>query len=301
MCKVFPNVDDTRRVIVDIDSYFMQYVKKSTLLLNIVLLALSVLGNSAFAADDFPGRTHKKYKNAPYIEIYDLIRKFNDVVVVDARSKFEYDTLRIKNALNIPVALDSFEQNVKDLRKKTSKTLVFYCNGHTCMKSYQSVLRAKAAGVDNVVAFDAGIFDWAKRYPDKAVLLGKSPINVKRLISKENLHRHMLDPDTFSDRATRDAKKSAIIDIRDKFQRAGVGFYPGMERWASLNDMKKLRKRIQLAQDRKQSIYIYDEVGKQVRWLQYALEEMGVKDYHFMSKGAKGYYHMISASLKINK
>jgi len=269
--------------------------------MNVILLALSVLGNSAFADEDFPGRSHEKYKDAPYIEINELNLKLNDVVVVDARSKFEYDTLRIKNALNIPVALDSFEKAVIDLRKTTSKTLVFYCNGHTCMKSYQSVLRAKAAGVENVVAFDAGIFDWAKRYPDKAVLLGKSPINVKHLISKEKLHSHMLDPDTFSDRATRDVKKSAIIDIRDKFQRAGVGFYPGMERWASLNDMEKLRKRIKQAQDHKQTIFIYDEVGKQVPWLQYALEEMDVKDYYFMSKGAKGYYHMISASLKIKK
>ena len=34
------------------------------------------------------------------------------------------------------------------------------------------------------------------------------------------------------------------------------------------------------------NMYVYDEAGKQVRWLMYRLEQAGVKDYYFMKGGA---------------
>lgn len=162
------------------------------------------------------------------------------------------------------------------------------------MKSYQAAKRAIAAGVDKAFAFDAGIFDWTKAHPEEAVLLGQSPVNLKELIPKKNFKARILDPDTFSDKATLDHSKVLVVDIRDKFQRAGVGFFPGLERWASLNNMDKLYKHFRKAAEKNQTIYIYDEVGKQVRWLQYALERLGVKNYYFMEHGAKGYYKMIA-------
>ena len=88
------------------------------------------------------------------------------------------------------------------------------------------------------------------------------------------------------------------IDVRDKFQRAGVGFYPGIERWASLDEQKKLDRYIKKAIKQNRTLLIYDEVGKQVRWLQYALEKAGAKNYYFMSKGAKGYYKDIMTAEK---
>lgn len=261
----------------------------------VLSVVISLLATSiAYAAEDFPGRTHKKYKNVPYIELAELYKKLDDVVIVDARSRFEFDTLRIKNAINIPVAFDTFAAEAKKLHVKTKKALVFYCNGHTCMKSYKAAKRALAAGVKEAYAFDAGIFSWTKAHPDEAVLLGQSPVNLDHLIPKKKLKARMLDPDTFSDKATIDHSKVLVIDIRDKFQRAGVGFFPGLERWSSLNDMNKLYKYFERAAKKNKTIYIYDEVGKQVRWLQYALERLGVKNYYFMEHGAKGYYKMIA-------
>ncbi|MDH5325212.1 MAG: rhodanese-like domain-containing protein [Gammaproteobacteria bacterium] len=260
-----------------------------------LLLLVSLLASSfVYAAEDFPGRTHNKYKNVPYIELNDLHSRLANVTIVDVRSAFEFNTLKIKSAINIPVAFDTFEDEVKKLHAKTKKTLVFYCNGHTCMKSYAAAQRAKEAGLDDVLAFDAGIFDWTKAHPDQAVLLGQSPVNIGDLIPKKKLKARMLDPDKFSDMATQDQSKTLVIDIRDKFQRAGVGFFPGMERWTSLNDMDKLYMHVKKAAAKNKTIYIYDEVGKQVRWLQYALERLGVKNYYFMSDGARGYYKMIA-------
>ena len=261
---------------------------------------LAVITNSAWSADEgFPGRG--KYPDIPYVEIADLFAKKNrgEVVIVDARSNYEFETLRIKDAVNIPVANKAFEEEVQKLRGKTNKSIVFYCNGHRCMKSYIAVKRALQANVENVLAFDAGIFDWTKKYPNEAVLLGTSPVNPRKLIAKKRFTSRLLDPDTFSSYIM-DSRNRIVVDVRDKFQRAGVGFYPGIERWAALDDRKKLQRYIEKARRENKTLFIYDEVGKQVRWLQYALEKAGVKKYYFMDKGARAYYDMI-AKIEWNK
>lgn len=271
------------------------------LFVGVTVLAFCSLAMSA-ADNDFPGRTHKKYNKVPYIEIADLKTRFNEVVIVDARSRFEFDTLRIKGAINIPIALPSFDNDVLELRQKTHKTIVFYCNGHTCMKSYKATKRALKLGVRDVLAYDAGIFDWSRAYPDNAILLGKSPIDVGDIIPKKQFIAHLLDPDTFSDRATLKRQAVIVLDIRDKFQRAAVGFFPGQERWVSLNKIEKVYSYLRKAKLNNKTLFIYDEVGKQVRWLQYALERAGVRDYYFMEKGATAYYDMITdASWAINR
>jgi len=263
----------------------------------VVTLLVVVFQAVAMAADKegFPGRTHEKYKDVPYIELEDLHKKFKDVVVVDVRSKFEYDTLQIKGAVNVPVALKTFDEEVQKLRQKyADKPLIFYCNGHTCMKSYKATKHAMKAGLKDVYAYDAGIFEWAKAYPDQAVLLGKSPVDNHDILSKKQFSARLLNPDKFSDMATEDPNNVIVLDIRDKYQRAGVGFFPVQERWTSLNKMDKVYSYIRKAKEKGKTLFIYDEVGKQVRWLQYALEREGVKNYYFMEHGATGYYKMIS-------
>ena len=260
----------------------------------LLVTLLTTTGQYVWSAEEgFPGR--KKYPDVPYIELGDLYAKLlrNEVVIVDARSNYEFETLQVKGALNIPVANKTFEQEVQQLRQKTDKTIVFYCNGHRCMKSYIATDRALKAGIENVIAFDAGIFEWTKQYPKQAVLLGNSPVDPNKLIAKKHFKSRLLDPDTFS-AYIMDSRNRIVIDVRDKFQRAGVGFYPGIERWAALDDRKKLQRYIQKAKRENKTLFIYDEVGKQVRWLQYALEKAGVSNYYFMEKGARAYYDMIA-------
>lgn len=244
------------------------------------------------AAEGFPGRV--KYKDVPFIELKELFAQKNIVVIVDVRSKYEYETLRIKGAINIPVANKTFEEQVSNLRKSTDKTIVFYCNGHRCFKSYQAVKKAQVAGVANTMAYDGGIFDWTVAYPDEAMLLGQSPVDPKKLIGSKSYQSRLLNPDLFSETVVRLRHKAIVLDVRDKFQRAGVGFYPGLEKWASLDDKQKLNYYINLAKKDNKTLFIYDEVGSQVRWLQYALEKAGIKKYYFMEKGARAYYDMLA-------
>ena len=257
----------------------------------VATLFVTVFSSQVYATEGFPGRI--KYKDVPVYELHQLFNNLNKVVVVDTRSKFEFDTLRIKGAINIPVSQKSFESNIIKLSRKTDKPIVYYCNGHTCMKSYKAVKKSMAINIGNTFAYDAGIFDWVRAHPDKSVLLGQSPVNLNRLIANKKLKSKMLHPDTFADKVSRLGSDSVVIDIRDKYQRAAIGFFPAKERWISLNKMDSLHHYINKAKRSNKTIFIYDEVGKQVRWLQYALEKANVKNYYFMHDGASGYYdHM---------
>ena len=258
------------------------------------ILWLSVTMATANASSDgFPGR--KEFPDVPIYELSDLKNKIDQVVVVDTRSKYEYDTLRIKGSIHIPVAAKSFEQQVQILSAKTNKPIVFYCNGRTCFKSYLAVKKAQTVNITNTFAYDAGIFEWVKSQPEKSELLGKSPVKPQHLIDSNIYQARLLDPDEFSEKILSTGGDSMVLDVRDMYQRAGVGFFPGKEYWVSLDDKKKLAKYLAKAKAKNKTLFIYDEVGKQVRWLQYALEDMGIKNYYFMEKGAKAYYAMISS------
>ena len=252
----------------------------------------------AVADSSFPGRA--KFPDVKVIEKSQLAKQLQQVVIVDARSPLEYRTLRIKGAKNIPVSNKTFVEEIKKLRKQTKKTIVFYCNGRTCMKSYVAVKKSKKAKIKNVIAYDAGMFEWAQTYPNQAELFGASPVNKGDIITSAKFKKHLLAPDKFGFQLFNSTSKKLVLDVRDKYQRGAAGFFPRKERWVSLNDEEKLTQMILKAKNEKRTLYIYDEVGKQVRWLQYALEKAKVKNYYFMGKGAKGYYASMMKDMGIS-
>lgn len=261
------------------------------LLSTLCLFAVFFTATTQAASDKpFPGR--KVYEHVPYIEIGDLYKKRKDVVIVDVRSSLEYQTLRVKGSKHISVGSSKFVKKVKELRSKTKKPIIFYCNGHTCFKSYKATNKAMVAKIENVFAFDAGIFDWTKAYPKQAVLLGHSPVNPKHLLSKKTLKKRLLAPKDFAKKV---GPKSVTIDVRSRLQRMATGLFPFDEKWASMNDRPMLDVYIEKAKRQNKPLLAYDAVGKQVRWLQYYLEKKGLKKYYFMKGGAEGYYKMLFA------
>jgi rhodanese-related sulfurtransferase len=232
----------------------------------------------------FPLRS--KYIDVAVIETADLAKRYNDVVIVDVRTKYEYDTLKVKDALLIPVTDRNFVDQVRQLRQKTDKPLVFYCNGKTCAKSYDAVLLALNARVPNIICYDAGIADWAKAQPDKTMLLGKSPVKPEELISHDAFKARLLDPKSFE---TKVEGKSIVLDVRSRVQRDSP-LFPFREQRAPLGDAASIDPIIEQAKREKKTLLVYDQVGKQVEWFQYYLEAKGVKDYYFMKGGAQAYY-----------
>ena len=257
----------------------------------VIALIICLVSTSVWANDDFPGRD--RYPKVAYIELEDLYKERDNVVVIDARSPYEYETLRIKNALLVPLTLQSkvFEKEMQRIyAENPGKKLVFYCNGHNCMKSYKAARRTtQYVGLKNVYAFDAGIFDWASKYPNEAFLLGEELKDPSKLVSKEDFNKHLMPAEKFIKSAT---ESSAILDIRDRIERDGFYIFSGHETSISLNDKdkEKLNKFMLKVKKDKKTLYIYDMVGKQVRWFQYYVESKGITDYYFMQGGADAFF-----------
>lgn len=250
------------------------------ILLTILFLSLINIAHAA-DSDEFPLRAvHPKVK---YITLSDLSKRYEDVHLVDARSAYEYDTLHIKGAVNISVDDPSFVKNVTALRAKDNKPIVFYCNGKTCAKSYEAWDKADSAGINNILTYDAGVFDWARQHPDKSVLLGKTPIKVSDLITTAQFNEHLLGPDDF---AARIGHNTILLDIRDRLQRAGMTFYPVYVHQVPM-DNSKLKQYIDEAKSQNKTLLVFDEVGKQVVWLQYYLEDQKVPSYYFLKGGVR--------------
>lgn len=255
----------------------------------IVMLFTSSINTFAKNAE-FPGRD--RYPTTPHISISDLHKIKDKVIIVDVRSAYEHKTLRIKKALNIPLSSKDYVKNMRELRyDNPNKQIIVYCNGKTCMKSYKAALKCKKNKIKNVVSYDAGIMDWAKKYPADAILLGESPIDPKNLISKKTFKTYLISPEEFEKKLS---QKVLVLDVRDSFQRDATGLFSGKERSVSINDLKGLNKYIQQANKENRTLLIYDAVGKQVRWLQYFLEGKKSKSYFFMKDGSRAYYKYIA-------
>lgn len=252
-------------------------------LLPLILLCIST---PVFAGAEFPLR--EKYPEVVPISLADLAAAYDRTLIVDVRASEEYDVIHINKAKHLPVSNKNFLADLEKLRAKTDATdIAFYCNGHTCAKSYKAAQAANADGFKNIYCFDAGIFEWATAHPDKTTLLGKSPVDTARLISKDALNARKIGWDEFKAKAA-DAN-SIVVDTRDPFQRAkdatldqnknvdlkGIRNIP-MDRITGL---------LAKGEFKDKQLLIIDAVGKQVQWLQYHLDDAGYSNYYFLAKG----------------
>lgn len=265
----------------------MHSKQKNILQIILVTLFLCTTLHVNAKSTEFPGRA--KYPTTPYISITDFHKIKSDSIVVDVRSAYEHKTLRIKGALNISISSKNFIEQMRSLRAaNANKTIIVYCNGKTCMKSYKAALKCKRANIKNVISYDAGIMDWAKKYPNDAVLLGVSPVVKQRIISKAAFKSYLITPENFEQKIG--SGKSLVLDVRDQLQRNATGLFPGKEHRVYINDATGLDKYIAKANKEGKTLLVYDEVGKQVRWLQYYLEGKNSNSYFFMKGGVRGYY-----------
>ncbi len=244
-----------------------------------------VFSGIAHAEERFPAR--KQYPTVNTISLEELYKKRKDVTIVDTRSKYEHSTLHIKYSINIPISSFDFSSKIRELYKQQKKTIVFYCNGHACVKSYNAVLKArKYARVEDTLAFDGGIVDWARKYPQESVLLNQSPVDPAKLIAEANFTKHLLKPRAFLDRAN---DNCIILDIRDTAQRT-ERIFAGYENSVDLDDNLSVDKHIEESRKSKMPLCVYDAVGKQIRWFQYYLKKKDLNHYYFLEGGAKAFF-----------
>ena len=192
---------------------------KTTIFASAAFLAVSVFVTTAMATN-FPHR--KDFPTVPPINSEELIKEYEagNAVIVDVRSKIEFDVIHPKEAVHEPISNVTFTKNIEDLsRKYPGKKIVFYCNGITCLKSYKATQKAMDAGIQNVFAYDAGIPEWASLFPEKTLLLGKVVVDAKKqIIPKSEFKKNCLDFEDFKNNAG--SNGALVIDVRDHIQRS---------------------------------------------------------------------------------
>lgn len=254
----------------------------------VFIMALMPLAQAG-ASDEFPLRA--KYPELPVISLDDLAKDYDSIVVIDVRSRFEYDVIHVDKAKHVPVSNTTFGKNLEEtLGGDKSKKAAVYCNGHTCAKSYKAAKKAKELGFTNVMVFDAGIFEWTMAHPERSTLLGQTPAEKSKIIPKDQFKARLIDAAVFEEKIAGDPK-AFVIDARDPIQRKQNPEYKVKPR---LMPMDKLVAQLEnkgfkkMAQGK--TMYIFDAVGKQVRWLQYHLEENGMTDYYFLKGGVRSIF-----------
>jgi rhodanese-related sulfurtransferase len=274
--------------------------KRSFLVLSASLILGTLLPSTtvrAADAEEFPLR--KVFPLVKVIDIDELKNKLNEFTIVDVRSPFEYSIMHIQGAANIPLTDRDFIERAQKFRADTGKSLVFYCNGHHCAKSYEAASKASVVGkMTNTIAYDGGINDWAKANPELTLLLDK-PLNPKAMISSDQFNAHLLEPKDFVSKVRADTS-AKVVDLRDSFQTDGVSLLIMRETRTGF-DIPSLKKVITEAKQANQAVFFYDAAGLQVKPLQYLIEDMGLTNYYFLKGGVDGYVAMLKEENKTTK
>ncbi len=151
-------------------SFNTQHIVKNVCI-SLATVAVLLMGNTAFAdtPDSLKGATVVDAAKAKSL-------MDSGVMVIDARVANEYAESHIKGAINVPykeksakavdfdVSQDSIDLSKFPANKNTS--ILIYCNGTECWKSYKASTAAIKAGYKTVYWFRLGIPEWkAKGYP----------------------------------------------------------------------------------------------------------------------------------------
>jgi rhodanese-related sulfurtransferase len=261
-----------------------QMRRVGTTLVSIMVLMFT-LGSVVFATGmEFPYR--KDFPQVSTIETQALFTGYEagDIIIVDVRSKIEYEVIHPTGAVHIPISNKNFVKNVQALMADNpGKKVAVYCNGVTCLKSYKAAQKLQNAGISNCFAYDSGIPAWASTYPKNTQLLGKTLVDPeKQLIPKSEFKQKCLPIDAFKEELG--VKSGLAIDVRDHIQRSAK--IAGLEKSKAIPLDKFIPNFVSKKAHQDKPLFIFDQVGKQVRWLEYYLVENGYNEYYFLAGGA---------------
>ncbi len=254
---------------------------------NLFIFATFLIFSSLYA-QEFPLRS--KYPSVKTISTESLAKGLGKtLLVVDARNQVEFNAIHIKGAFNDKVGNMNFGEKLNALTKeKKSEKIVFYCNGGMCKKSFKANIEAKKLGYTNTFSYDAGIFVWANAHPENTLLMGKILLDKSALISQKEFSDKLLEKSKFEKQSA--SNNSMLIDVRDPAQRKMAPKFKNkiikssMDKLVNLLNQKYFKNKVGT-----KTLYFFDAVGKQVRWLQYYLEEYGYNNYYFLKGGVKAY------------
>jgi len=139
---------------------------KYVLYRQIVVFVLIIFTNSV-SAESNP-RAPESIQNVIIVSAEQLIETLlekPDLLIIDSRKKSEYIKGHIEGSINI-LNTELKRADLERLSPDKSKAILFYCNGARCLRSSDSINKAKKWGYNNLIWFRGGWKEWAeKRLP----------------------------------------------------------------------------------------------------------------------------------------
>jgi len=256
--------------------------------LTVIFCSVLAFGAAVAEEDKFPLR--RKWPDLVPISTPELAtaRSQNDAIVVDVRTDAEYEIMHIEGSHHIPHdGIISKSAELSALTERPGHLLVFYCNGTTCAKSYKAAEIATSMGHKGVRVYDGGIFEWAKTHPEQTVFFGRKmtkELVEQYLVSEEDFAKGpwLIDAAQFIEMAN--SGQFQVVDIRDSRERAEYPIQLPNLREATMDQLVQYLAKGDLP---KSKILLLDNVGKQVIWAKYYLDQQGAKDYFFLRGGVR--------------
>lgn len=142
-------------------------------LLSIVIVRKFIISNIiVFMAGNVIAESNPKapesIENVTIVSAEQLIERLlknPDLVIIDSRKKAEYMKGHIEGAINI-LNTRLKRTDLERISPDKSKAILFYCNGARCLRSSDSINKAKGWGYNNLIWFRGGWKEWEeKRLP----------------------------------------------------------------------------------------------------------------------------------------
>ncbi|MEW6117260.1 MAG: rhodanese-like domain-containing protein [Nitrospirota bacterium] len=161
----------------------MSRLQSGLLAVSLVSLIFVMIGSS-FAAES-------TYQTITSEQLKAMIDEKKAFMLIDARTKEEYQEAHIITSINIPEK--SFESLTSLLPADKNAHLVFYCNGVKCGKSKRTAKKAEAIGYTNITIYNDGFPVWEEKnlpivagpeYGKKIETTKLKPADIKKLIDQ---------------------------------------------------------------------------------------------------------------------
>jgi len=95
------------------------------------------------------------FPDIPSISLSEIEGRMDDVVLVDVRPKFEFESNHREGVKHMSFSSRMFMIQMEDLiSQNKGKTIVVYCDADNCIKSYRAVEKCRKENMKNVFLFD---------------------------------------------------------------------------------------------------------------------------------------------------
>ncbi len=135
--------------------------------LRVTVVSITLLFSSALFAEQKP-HAPENIQDVMVVsaeETIEMILADPELTVIDSRKKTEYMKGHIEGAVNI-LNTRLKREDLELLSPDKSKAILFYCNGTRCLRSSDSIKKAKSWGYSKLIWFRGGWNEWSeKRLP----------------------------------------------------------------------------------------------------------------------------------------